>query len=67
MARPEISICKDVDGVTVYGVCSPQSLAAYKRHGWTPVDDGDSETDPEDTSGADDHIEVEGPEPTIFD
>lgn len=50
---PEVQIKKDVEGVTVYGSCRASALSAFQRHGWTLVDDGTSETDPEDT-GADD-------------
>ncbi len=39
------------DGITA--TVKESSLAAYARHGWTRVEDGTSETDPE--TGADDH------------
>lgn len=54
------------DGTEVVGHCAPSALGVYERHGWTLLDDGDSETDLGEPSGADDHDEGVGlvPEPS---
>ncbi len=44
-------VLMEKDGITV--TVKDSSVAVYERNGWTRVDDGTSETDPE--TGADDH------------
>lgn len=57
--RREVKIHKVLEsGEEFTGFCAPSALKVYERHGWTAVDDGDSETDLETPSGADDPQET---------
>lgn len=66
MRAKDVTITKSLeDGSVATASCAPSALGVYEKHGWTLLDDGDSETDLGEPSGADDHDEALDPVPEL--